>query len=195
MGYLENALHVLFKYKSLGDKILENKTHLIGKAPHIAPEAWLHTIYPPLSSTDIGSLEKELHKPLPVEYRTFLEHTNGLNVFNTTLYLFGLRRNYNRDLDNVWQPFDIILPNTIEAPPNIKENVCIIGGYDWDGSYLYINSTDGSVHLCKRRDSKSIFNWKSFPEMLESEVKRLVTLFDGNGQEINPDESTLPCDY
>ncbi len=26
---------------------------LIGKAPHIAPEAWLNTLYPPLSKNDV----------------------------------------------------------------------------------------------------------------------------------------------
>ncbi len=31
---------------------------LIGKASHIAPEAWLNTLYPPLSKNDVQALGK-----------------------------------------------------------------------------------------------------------------------------------------
>lgn len=195
MKYLEKVFNILFNYKDLGDKILENKTHLIGKAPHIAPEAWLHCIYPPLKTEEIDFLQKEISKPIPKEYDLFLQRTNGLNIFNTTLSLFGVRKNYKRDLNNVWQPFDIVAPNTIEAPPKADSNIFIIGGYDWDGSYLFIKSNDNSVHLCKKENLKSLYSWNSFSHMLESEVKRLTTLFDKKGKEINPDESTLPTDY
>lgn len=42
---------------------------LIGKAPHIAPEAWLNTLYPPLSKNDVQALEKELGMEISIDYK------------------------------------------------------------------------------------------------------------------------------
>jgi hypothetical protein len=190
------VLNELYRFKSLGQHTTEGGAVLIGRAPHIAPLAWLHSLYPPLSLADIADLEGKLKMPVPHEYKQFLQLSNGLNVFNTTLSLFGLRRNYIRDVENVWQPFDIITPNTIEKPGNASNNVFIFGTYDWDGSYLYIDCEKGNtVHLCTNDDITSLYKWPNLEAVLKSEIKRLLTMFDGQGKELDPDESTLPIDY
>jgi hypothetical protein len=182
----------LFEYSHLGEQLMPNGTLLIGKAPHIAPLAWLHSIYPPLLGNDLNEMEKRLGHAIPGPYRRFLIATNGINIFSTTLSLYGLRYNYKRNIEDVWQPFDIVTPNTIEKPGNAGDNIFIIGSYDWDGSYLYIDSKSGKIHLCDREDARSNYSWDSFYAMLESEINRLITRFDKEGKVLNEDESTLP---
>jgi len=187
-------LNILKEYKYLGEKQLVDNTRLIGKALHIAPEAWLHCIFHPLTETDIKTLEKDLGTVIPSDYKDFLATSNGLRVFNTTFTLDGLRKNYSRNSRDNFQPFDITTPNKLEKPKNAGDNVFIIGGYDWDGSYLFIDTETNKVHLCQNEDSTSLYEWKNFNKMLESEITRLIKLFDKNGKELNPDESTLPID-
>jgi len=186
------SLDILKSYNCLGERHLEDGTLLIGHAPHIAPQAWLHCIYPPLSDKELCDLENELNESMPDSYRLFLKNTNGLNVFNTTFNLYGLRKNYKRDVVSVWQPFDILTPNRLERPGNAKRNFLFIGSYNWDGSLLYIDRNFGNVHVCNRDDSTSLFQWANFDEMLDSEIKRVVTLFDDKGKTYNEDKSTLP---
>lgn len=187
------AVGLLNDFNYLGEKHLDNGTVLIGKAPHIAPLAWLHTIYAVLNEEEIGLLEKKLGCVIPFIYKNFLQTTNGLNVFNGTLSLFGFRKNYNRTVDNILgQPFDIIVPNVLERPYNAKGNVFIIGSYNWDGSYLYIDTKTNKVHLCERNDATSLLQWPDFETMIEREIPRLISLFDKEGKEIDEAKSTLP---
>lgn len=67
-----------------------------------------------------------------------------------------------------------------------------IGGYDWDGSCLYIDNSDGSVHLCKEWDTTSLKRWDSFYNMILSEVKRLKDLYGENGEKYSDDICSLP---
>ena len=187
-----NILKFLDIYRLFGEKRLKNGTYLIGQAPHIAPNAWLHSIYPGLNLNEIKELENILDKPIPECYRSFLEKSNGLKIFNTTFCLDGLRRSYSRGLDDVWQPFDIRLPNISERPKNAEDFFFFIGGYDWDGSLLYIDTHTEKVHLCHRDNAISLFEWNGFELMLESEILRIINLFDTQGKEINPRISTLP---
>ena len=66
---MEDIFKILKSYSSLGEETLKEGTILIGKAPHIAPMAWLHKIYPGLSTAEIGILEKELGAKIPVVFK------------------------------------------------------------------------------------------------------------------------------
>ncbi|WP_295711585.1 SMI1/KNR4 family protein [Mucilaginibacter sp.] len=187
-----DILKFLDSYRLFGEKRLENGTYLIGKAPHIAPNAWLHSIYSGLNLNEIKELENILGKLIPEGYRSFLEKSNGLKIFNTTFCLDGLRRSSSRGLDDVWQPFDIRTPNISERPKNALDYFFFIGGYDWDGSLLYIDTHTEKIHLCNRDNADSLYEWNDFERMLESEILRIINLFDSQGKEIDPRISTLP---
>jgi len=189
---MNQSLEILKSYSYLGQERLEDGTILIARAPHIAPLAWLHNIYPPLSANLIVKLEEELGGAIPDDYKEFLSLSNGLGVFNTTFSLYGYRRNYKRDDINVWQPFDILTHNIKERPYNATEAMFFIGGYSWDGSLLYIDVDTNTVHICERENADSLFEWPSFDQMLESEIKRLTILFDHEGKKIKKHLSTLP---
>jgi hypothetical protein len=187
------ALDLLKSYDYLGKNELSNGAVLVGKAPHIASQAWLHRIFAPLTIDEIDELQKDCKQIIPLDYKKFLFVTNGLGVFNTELSLYGKRTNYIRNVENAaGLPFDITTPNTLERIKNLGDNKLIIGSYFYDGSKLYIDNVTSKVHLCDRYDATSLYEWPSFDEMLDSEIKRLVTLFDKLGRQIDENRSTLP---
>jgi hypothetical protein len=187
------GLDLLKGYNYLGKKELSDGAVLIGKAPHIAPQAWLHRIYAPLTIDQIDELQKDCKRVIPLDYKKFLFATNGLGVFNTTLSLYGKRTNYIRNVENAeGQPFNIITPNTVERIKNLGDNKLIIGSYSYDGSKLYIDNVTNKVHLSDRYDATSLYEWSNFDEMLDSEIKRLITLFDNDGKKVDKNRSTLP---
>lgn len=84
------------------------------------------------------------------------------------------------------------LSRTFTKNLKMQRHLFFIGGYRYDGSKLYIDSEDGKVHFCKRRDASSLLAWDSFEDMLLSESKRIFTLYDDRGRMLAPSEKTLP---
>lgn len=173
---------IINKYSYLGEVIKGNGIHLIGHAPHIAPKAYLHIIFNPLSEKEIKDLEKELNETIPEDYKEFLKMSNGLIYFNGTLALYGKRLNYIRNEDNVWQPFSIITKNIYERPRGSKDSYFYIGSYSYDGSLLYIDKKNNRTYRCNRRIATPLNEWNSFNEMLFIEVKRISLLFNEKGE-------------
>lgn len=184
---------LLLQFASLGIK-KSNPTGalLIGKAPHIAENAWLNRIYPEVGEDEIITMEKEINKIIPTSYVDFLtKFSNGLNVLGDTLCLFGYRANLARTEELSWQPFSLISLNRYDKPKNSTDDMFFIGSYDWDGSLLYI-TPDEQVHFCRPNDSTSLFTWNTFHSMLTNEIKRLYLNFDSLGIQINDSLPTTP---
>ncbi len=193
MHYFEEVKNELFKFKHLGEEITPNGALLIGRAPHVARQAWLHSIYPTLNEQEVGTLERELNMPIPESYKWFLQHgSNGLDIFVAKFFLYGLRKDMGRTIAASRQPYSPDIANIDERPKNAKKSYFFIGGYKWDGSNLYIDTETNFVHFSDRWDSTSLFKWNSFEEMLVSEIKRLVQLFDENGKIIDAKLYTTP---
>lgn len=188
------VLEKLNAFERLGVKDFSDGSVMIGRAPHIAPQAWLHRIYRPLNMEEINLLEKGIGKRIPGPYKEFLKHSNGLGIFNTTFCLYGLKISYDRLNQEINEPFDIVDPNKYAAPV-IAPTELVIGGYDWDDSLLLIDQESGLVSLRSNKEQDLLYEWSSFNEMLEWEVKRLFTLFDDNGKEKDKNQSTLPKEY
>ncbi|MFL9845287.1 SMI1/KNR4 family protein [Flavobacterium rhizosphaerae] len=185
---------LVYKFKDLGIEKSYDNAILIGKAPFRGPMGWLNILYPPLNVEEVNVLEQHLETEIPKSYKSFLcNFTNGLNILSSTFSLYGLRRQINRNIDlNIRQPYSIITPNVYERPDNAKDSFFFIGGYNWDGSNLYIDTQTDKVHCCERWDATSKFEWNSLEEMLLSELKRLYGLFDNTGKEIDEDVKTIP---
>lgn len=173
---------LMMRYRHLGTRKIETTgAFLIGNASHS------------LSEQETAELETLLDTTIPPEYRYFLQNiSNGMNVLVDELCLFGKRNNYIRtSMDATRQPFN--LRDALEEKPrNATCDMFFIGGYSWDGSKLYIDKRNNSVHYCKRYDSTSLKSWDSLAEMIISEVKRLYSLFDLDGKQIDENKSTIP---
>lgn len=192
MDYIDRILKILEIYKDIGVRGLDNGTRLIGHVPHVAPEAWFHQVYAPMTSQEACQLELELGFEPPSIFLDFLMRANGVRVFSGHLYICGLRANFSRRGDAAWQPFSILTPNLDERPRNAKGTHFFVGGYQPDGSRLYIDLSNLRVYLCSQRSAKPLHDWPSFEVMLESEVQRLSTLFDRQGRLLNPGLPTVP---
>ena len=176
-----------------GCKEYENGTKLYGHAPFIAPKAYNFRVFSALSEQEIIKLEQDMHREIPIAYRSFLmKNANGMNLFNTTLSFYGMRKSYCRSSEAIPEPFSLSELNRFERPKNAKESHFFIGGYDNDLSKLYINTEDGTVHFCKRWDATSLLSWNSFEEMILSETRRLLSLHNDRGEILVPHEKTLP---
>jgi len=183
----------LEQFKELGIEEQSNGTILIGKALHVAPLAWLHTIFKGLNNAELSKLESKLDTDIPIEYKAFLKQTNGLHLFNTSFNLFGLRETYNRnsELENRL-PFSLSTKNTIEKPLNVPEEYFIIGSYDWDGSNLYIDKSTNKVYRSEKGSVKALNEWANLHEMISFELDRLISQHNKDGTEINTTEPKTP---
>lgn len=98
-----------------GCKEYENGTKLYGHAPFIAPKAYNFRVFSVLSEQEIIELEQNMHREIPIAYRSFLmRNANGLNLFNTTLCFYGLRKSYCRSLEAIPEPFSLSELNRFE---------------------------------------------------------------------------------
>ena len=180
-------------YEKYGIITQENGTKLIGKAPHIAPMAWLHYIFKGLELSEIKITESELNTEIPKDYIKFMTFSNGLELFNGTLSLFGKRTSYNRTAEvNARQPFELGTVNIYEKPSNSNESYFYIGSYNCDGSLILIDKSNNKVHRCDKDEAKILNSWTDFSEFLKTEIIRLKSLHNENGTKKKPNENTIP---
>lgn len=185
----------LYKFSPYGVKVSkETRATLIGHPSYISSEySFLNYMFVPLSDIELVDLEKMLNVEIPISYVNFLKNfSNGLKILHSTLCLDGYRKINGRGIEASYQPFSILTINGPERPPNAKDNYFFIGGYDWDGSNLYIDTETERIHFCSRWDATSLYSWDSLEDMLLSEIDRLYTLFTEDGRQIDENISTLP---
>lgn len=196
MNQFEKVKELLLRFSNLGleeSDVWGGKLTLIGKAPHVGSWARINIIYPVVTFEEIDKIEDAIDKTIPEPFVLFLtECSNGLNIMANTMCVYGYRYNYVRDYANVMsQPYSVIEANTYMKPRNSTDDMFFIGGYEWDGSLLYM-TPDGRVHFCRRHDATSLQSWDSLDSMLISEIERLYTLFDCKGVQIDESQPTTP---
>ena len=178
---LATVFRIVAAAEALGTRTAGTGARLVGHVPHVAPEAYLHVVYPALPSSEIPPLESEVGRPLPESYRSFLETMNGLSLFSGSLSIYGRRAISVRSGDAVWQPFSVVTPNTYERPRSLAADAVVIGGYRRDGSLIYVRGS-GEVIRCQREDPRPLNRWPEFPGMLAEEAVRLSAYFDELGR-------------
>ncbi len=185
-----------YKYEKYGIQKCDNGATLVGHPDYLLPNWWLVEFYTTLSTSDIECLEEQLGQKLPEEYAEFVSHvSNGLIWQWGTFSIYGLRKSYARGVDASRLPFSILTPNVDELCliKNAKNSCFFIGGYNFDGSKLYIDKMTNKVHYCARYDATPLYTWNSMEEMLISEMTRLHSLYTENGRLLGESEKvTLP---
>ena len=185
---------LLFKYNRFGIKKTMNGATLIGHPDYLKENWWLVELFPQLNIDDIASIEKEVSVKLPESYVYFLRNiSNGLIFQFGTFALYGYVPDFNRNIE-CRLPFDMYIPNIYEREniSNLRQNSFVIGGYDYDGSQLYMDTNTGRVFLCSNTDSTPLYHWETFEDMLLSELKRLYCLYTEDGRCIDDSKTTLP---
>ena len=189
---LQDVLQTLRDSRVPGRRTLPNGTELIGRVPHVAPQAWFHKIYGPLSEEGTAKIERILKKTLPTILKRFFTLANGLNMYSDELAIYGLRSDYSRTGDAAIQPYHIQDRDVLERPRDAAPALIFIGGYSADGSLVYIDCGTQRVFRCTRESSKPLNEWPHFVDFLTQEVERLSGLFDADGRAVNPSAPTTP---
>lgn len=189
MKYLEVISDILLK-RSDENIVLENGVRLYCKMPSVGSDAWLHSVFSPLMSFEL--LEEQLEMPIPEVYRSFLMECNGMMLFSSSIYFYGYRYSYVREGLESWQPYGLEMPNKLERLEDADDDVFFIGGYNWDGSLLYIRHGESTVYRCSRESISPLNSWDNLENLLRMEANRIDELFDINGYELNEDNPTIP---
>jgi hypothetical protein len=167
---------------TFGYRRLPDGCQLYGHLPQVAPQAWLHIVFPPLPTDLFRQLERDIGRAIPPSYAAFLQEANGLSLFGRALSFFGRQGPLRRE-DPDWRaPFSLVTPNTLERPEGVSESAFHIGGYGKDGSGLWMNFEAPQVILCRRNSAEPIHTWASFGLLLTSECARLSTYYGPAGR-------------
>jgi hypothetical protein len=193
MHYLQEVFGILKRASVLGERKTRSGATLLGAAPHIGSDAWLHTVFPPLDENDVDLLESEIGIKIPDAFLEFLELTNGLKVFSDSLAILGRRESFDRTSDDR-EPYSIVSINLYERMSNLPPNALLIGCYSFGSGFsLYLQAQSQNVFRCKRSDARPLKQWTSFGEMLLAEVRRLDGLFDSRGKLRDPRTIVVPA--
>lgn len=166
---------------------------LIGQTPHKGRDTWHHELFSPLTKNQINSLETQCKTTFHGDLRNFFSTTNGIRLFSDEIAIYGLRGNFKRKGDAIWQPYSIVEPNSIERPAGMPKEDTIIGSYSYDGSLLWMGAKLGNISLRSRENSKALIaEWKDLSTFLVAEYKRLKKYFGDSLELIDEDISTLP---
>jgi hypothetical protein len=173
-------------WRMLGFQKFEDGTTLIGRVPHVAPEAWFHMIFAPLRQEDLESVKSRLGTFGNFPFLSTFEQFNGFNLFSSNCFLFGLRTSYKRD-GSVFQPWDIITHHFEARAKGLPEELLLIGGSKAiEGGVAFAQAPDGQVvALEKGNNWIETYRWASAECFILDEVHRLNVLFDTAGKEID----------
>lgn len=167
----EKILPLLEKSSHLGELKNEMGTRLIGHCPHIAPKAYLHVIYAPLSQAELEEFHSRTGRAVDYQLNNFLHYANGIMIYSGALRVLGyvpLQRKSDTDIYNY--PSNIIIPNVSARIKGLSKGAVIVGFYKIDGSYASIEEDGSVVRFNTKGDGSLIQQWSGFENWLLSEI-------------------------
>lgn len=159
--------------------------------PWVAPEAYLNVVYKPAPSGLLSGIARKWSFPLSLV--DVLRQQNGAILFSGALSLFGVvdaGRLLDRQDPFSLPPFNIESENASWSLQ--RDQLLVVGGYQFDGSKACIDREDGKIHVFKRRQKTPSVSWSSLESWLTDEVKRLCLAFDDRGMRTKPESETGP---
>ena len=187
----------LQRHAHLGTRSFGDGTALIGHLPRLAPHAFLHRIFGPLSDTEIRQIEERLQMQVPPSLAEFYRHFNGVMLFDTAICVYGLRRSWDRaDVDAMQcNPFDVYVPTLTYRSCSPSGHGIAISQYD-DLSQVLVEP-DGTVVRVREsplHPGEVLNRWGSLGDWLLSECRRVEDCIDRDGTfAYNPKETMPPA--
>jgi hypothetical protein len=161
------------------------RTHV----PLVAPEAYLHIIYKPVSKDIV--LNSARRMKIPKIFIDFLSKQNGARLFSGSLLIFGVIRSGSLVRRDSPPPLNIEFENSDNNGFD-SDRYLAVGGYGYDGSTICIDRSDGCVGLFHRDEKHPTIAWHDFDEWIKTEIMRLSEIFDTTGRILVNKSATVP---
>ena len=208
---LYSVVRVLLSRSYNEERVDEFGSIFIGRRQPGMPgeESWFHVVYPGLSESEYALLEYDLGLSVwnpkldlskfhasssekkwafSTQYHSFLRHLNGGRFFAGHLNFFGVRRN---DPWSTSQPLELAAENPFLMANNGSGKILIFGGYRWDGSLLACMENEINI-VRYSRDGVALNRWSNFESFVDSEFRRLNSLFDSAGYLLETVKASIP---
>jgi hypothetical protein len=182
---LSIVLSRLTRWEPLGRRTSKSGATQIGRVPHVAPEAWLHSIFAPITAEEQLSILDRCPTYSGSGLHEVHGEFNGVNLFSGNFFLYGRRSNYFRSPDNVL-PWDLINANQ-EVRGRLAPGALLVGGSNALSSGIdFVESPNRTITAVENRDwNKVLFEWPNLRDCILSELTRLSVLFDSQGRAID----------
>ena len=142
---------------------------------------WLrHFVYTPLDDREVGSLERQLGRPLPNTLRRFYTAcANGVELLGDDVAIYGLRRG------SLLDPYDVGV-ETLEVPSDATAGHVFFGSWGDDRNPLYLDADDDRVHLSGRNSVQPLRTWSCLGEFLVTTLEEYSNCWDASGRRVAP---------
>lgn len=174
--YQQKILSLLNHSSNGSDMLTVSGTRAIGHLPCIAPQAYMHVIYPPLEEREIIELQNRI-QPLNV-HESLLDLfrcSNGMHIFfRKGFRVFGFAPVGSGSIEDHFKyPSDIFSINgSVRVKGSIPTEITI-GWYLEDSSYVNLGG-NGSVLRFKPANPKQVIQyWPDIKTWLSTEIERL----------------------
>jgi hypothetical protein len=188
---LQHVLQRVREWEHLGTRSDSSGSRLVAHTPRDFPQAYLHTLFAPLSA----GRWKSCGLSLPGQLQALYIECNGLSLFAGALSIYGMREHYHRDLSAQFQPFDLATHHdecVRSFHPGAEQQFgepVFFGGYNRDGSHLLTTPYSPVVYRLLRGSTRPVNEWPDLQTFLDTEYDRLDALFTRSGY---PREKALP---
>lgn len=175
-SFNEKVLRLLENSSNAGDSTNEMGTRLIGHVPQIAPKAYMHVVYAPLTEAQLLEFRGRLGRPVPHEYGEFLTHANGLSLFVGEMRVLGyvpITRHDSRSVYNY--PSSVMIPNVSARIGGLSHGAVVVGWYKADGSYVAIEESGTVIRLESKVRVSGVQTWTSFDSWITSEIRAMTS--------------------
>ncbi len=160
-------------------ELTEHGGRVVCHRPKLARFSYLHFFYPPADDAkadEVASLTGRQPRP---EFRAFLRVHNGLNLFNGSIKIFGVRSNNDRTFSSAMsQPYDIGLMHLNPRVPVSADDMLI--GILGESDRIVLTS-DGEIYRYQVDSTNVVEKWTSLSNLLVGEAKRFDQYYDENG--------------
>ena len=181
----DDVLTMISRWSPKGEQLLSSGVRLVCPVPHVAPEAWLHVLFPPLTKPEIEEMEKQLHALLPDDFKNFLLSANGLEMFAYTISIWGIRKSLERAGDEAWQPFNLTSHNDeADRPDGSPDAVIYFASTNGGDSWCFFEFDENNYRVGKtdRDNFQPTAYWPNFDAWLRDEMESIETVFDSEGR-------------
>ena len=178
--------NLLQRWMPTGHKIFSDGTELIGKVAHLSPYAWFHELFAPPTEIDHDQLLHYIPDIFDFEVGKLLFTLNGMSLFSSHLFIYGVRTSYRRD-GSIFQPWEITTHHCEKVDNLYGRKAIVFGGSDAlpDG-ISFVENADFSIDAFDRNNwNKPMHSWPNLHDFVRAEIARLSLLFDDLGKPID----------